>query len=110
MEPEKQLYSESDYQGYEGSRRQNTPSDLYDDNFVEALSQRIAAQNAQKVRPQSSPRAAAAQRLALAIISVIALTIAIGTISFSSWTALPMLGIFMVGIVLINAIFNNPRS
>ncbi len=92
-------------------------SNMYDDDFVDAFAQRLSQRMAQgprgKLYPQGMRRdkASPAQKLALAIVSVVMLVplsgICIGLIGVSHlwFVGLAALGIICLTIFLINAVF-----
>jgi hypothetical protein len=99
---------------YRAPYEQPSAGGAYDDNFIEALAQRIAQRSAQgpsgKVYSQShrNDQLSAGQRLALAIVSVVML-IPIAGICVGGMGGFGGLMGFVVGcvaIVLINAVFN----
>jgi hypothetical protein len=108
MEPGEQAYR-GGYEGYEGERAGPTPQQMADDNFMEAIAQRVAHHTGKVQQPESKP-ASAGQRLALAIVSIALLpgivAIATSNESPAGWFALPIIGIVTLGIFLINAAFN----
>ena len=95
---------------------QSTPPPLYDDSFMDSLAQRLSQRMTQgpqgKVLPQSKVRVSAAQRLALAIVSVVMivvlLSVATGIVgtSGSGFIGLAAFGAGAVVILLINVVFN----
>lgn len=134
MSSEEQRPHADPYQGYEGNSevRQQPPAyehtrppytqapganNFIDDNFIEAISQRIAQRLPQsdqfngKLRQASSQRAKASpgQRLALAIVSLgilVPLTPVIFTNGLSSAISILALGMICGAICLINLIFS----
>ncbi|GCE25729.1 hypothetical protein KDA_12130 [Dictyobacter alpinus] len=135
MSSEEQRPHSNTYQGYEGQSeiRQNPPpyeqtrppyaqapgaNNFVDDNFVEAVSQRIAQRLTQsdqfngKLRQASGSqrsRASSGQRLALGIVSLgvlIPLVSVIFSNGLSSGIALIAMGMICGCICLINVIFN----
>ncbi|GER87104.1 hypothetical protein KDW_12660 [Dictyobacter vulcani] len=134
MNSEQQRPHSDSYQGYEGNQevRQNPPAyehtrppytqapganTFMDDNFIEAISQRIAQRlphNDQfngKLRQASSQRAKSspAQRLALSIVSLgilVPLVPVLFTTGLSSAISILALGMICGAICLINLIFN----
>ncbi len=90
---------------------------MYDDNFMDAFAQRLSQRMAQgprgKLYPQGKSRdkASPAQKLALAIVSVVMLVplsgicVALIAVSHLWFVGLAALGIICMAIFLINAVF-----
>jgi hypothetical protein len=114
MNSSEEQYSYGQYEGNPSYTR--PPNDTYDDNFVEALAQRIA----QRV-PQGSQgkivggsrhgSVSPAMRLALAIVSVVMLVPLAGILvaGTGGFLGLVAFGIACAAIFLVNAIFNAMR-
>lgn len=113
-----QQNEEYGYGRYEGARQydDHPPQQQYgravDDNFVEAVAQRIVQRmpiGAQGKLVTSSNKPGAGQRLALAIVSL-ALLVPIGAIIFGSmrgdFLAAVVFGVACAAVVLVNGIFN----
>jgi hypothetical protein len=94
------------------------PADsMYDDNFMDAFAQRLSQRMAQgprgKLYPQgmSKDRVSAAQKLALAIVSVVMLVplagicVGLAVVSHLWFVGLAALGVICLTIFLINAVF-----
>lgn len=105
---------QSSYGQYEGTPSYTTQrqNDTYDDNFVEALAQRIVQRLPQasqgKITSGSRNRVHPGLRLALAIVSVVMLVPLAAILVVSTGGALGLLtfGIACAAIFLINAVFN----
>lgn len=113
MNSSEEQYSYGQYEGNPShTQRQN---DTYDDNFVEALAQRIAQRVPQgsqgKVTGGGRSMVSAGQRLALAIVSVVILIPLAGILGegLQSFLGLVTFGIACATIFLINAVFNAMR-
>lgn len=114
--------SDEDYQGYQQQDYGNIEHDanapqgsMYDDTFVDSLAQRLSQRMAQgpagKLSSPIRSRATAAQRLGLAIVSVILIafytTIILSYSHASSTVNLIGIGIMSIVIFLINVVFND---
>ena len=114
MNSSEEQYSYGQYEGSPSytTQRQN---DSYDDNFVEALAQRIAQRVPQasqgKITDSRRSVVSAGQRLALAIVSVCMLVplAAILVDKAGGLLGLITFGIACAAIFLINAVFNAMR-
>lgn len=114
MNSSEEQYSYGHYEGTPPytTQRQN---DSYDDNFVEALAQRIAQRVPQasqgKIASGGRSIVSAGQRLALAIVSVSMLVplAAILVDGAKGFLGLITFGIACAAIFLINAVFNAMR-
>jgi hypothetical protein len=114
----------SAYRGYEGQQDSSQPpygtsyqappaSRTYDDNFVEAVAQRIVhilnQRSGEKIYTQSNKgeKPSAAQRLALAIVSIV-LLVPIGGVLFGTLGSVGLIGFAIAcgAILLINVVFN----
>jgi F0F1-type ATP synthase assembly protein I len=100
------------YGQYEGDPSYTQRQDPYDDNFVEALAQRIAQRVPQgsqgKITGSSKGRVHPGLRLALAIVSVVMLVPLAGILvdGAKGFLGLVTFGIACAAIFLINAVFN----
>jgi hypothetical protein len=114
-----QQNEEYSYGRYEGGHQhdEHPPQQQYsatvDDNFVEAVAQRVVQRmpvGVQGKLTQASNRPSAAQRLALAIVSLSLLVplggITLGILQGSLFLAAVVFGIACAAIVLVNGIFN----
>ncbi len=112
------------YRGYEGKQSSSQPpygtsyqpppsGGAYDENFVEAVAQRMAhilnQKSGEKIYTQSSKngRPSAGQRLALAIVSIV-LLVPIGGVLFGTLGPVGLVGFAIAcgAILLINVVFN----
>ena len=115
MNSSEEQYSYGHYEGTPSYTTQR-PNDSYDDNFVEALAQRIAQRVPQasqgKITGGGKSIASPAMRLALAIVSVCMLVPLAGILMTSGvggFLGLVAFGIACAAIFLINAVFNAMR-
>lgn len=114
MSSSEEQYSYGQYEGSPSYTQQ--PNDTYDDNFVEALAQRIAQRVPQasqgKIGVGSRNSVSAGQRLALAIVSVamlVPLAAILMTGGVGGLLGLAAFGIACAAIFLVNAVFNAMR-
>ncbi|MBV9707764.1 MAG: hypothetical protein JO125_10190 [Chloroflexi bacterium] len=105
----------SAYGRYEENRSYNQQGGTYDDEHIDMLAQRLSQRmgQSQKIYPTTNRAASAGQRLALAIVSVIALIpltaiiMGISTHAEFPWiVTLFALGAAYLTVFLINAVFN----
>jgi hypothetical protein len=113
MNSSEEQYSYGQYEGSPSYTQR--PNDTYDDNFVEALAQRIAQRVPQgsqgKIVGGSRNSVSPGQRLALAIVSVVMLVPLAGALiaGAGGFLGLVAFGIACATIFLVNAIFNAMR-
>ena len=110
------------YRGYEGQQNASEPpygtsyqappaSKMYDDNFTEAVAQRIVQilnqKSGEKIYTQSGGRSLAGQCLALAIVSIVML-VPLGAILFGILGSIGIIAfaIACLAIILVNVAFN----
>jgi len=112
------IHERPGYEGYEGNQSrfqqpqyeppygQSSQRDSYDDNFVEALAQRIA-QIMKQGTTKKVPSARSNQNIGLAIVSIVMLVpLAAITLGILGWLGLIPFAVACLAIVIVNAMLH----